>query len=165
MGGCSFDCSAGGICFLLCKISGETFCLCALYCLNDDAASGNDPAKLYWTARSGTFKYKGSGNFAVDFLAAWRGGDVAVYGWSEMEAIEAARLETSSCLRILWHCVLPQLKVYICAVALFLFAENWNLLEQPLLYLNEDSKRNLSIFLVRQKNMKGKYSTLLLYCL
>lgn len=62
------------------------------------------------------------------------------------EAIEAARLETSSCLRILWYCVLPQLKVCICAVALFLFAESWNLLEQPLLYLNEDSKHNLSIF-------------------
>lgn len=65
---------------------------------------------------------------------------------SEGEMIEAARLETNSCIKILWHCVLPQLRVCICAVALFLFAENWNLVEQPLLYLNEDSKRNLSIF-------------------
>jgi len=75
---------------------------------------------------------------------------------SETEAIEAARLETSSCLRILWHCVLPQLKVCICAVALFLFAENWNLLEQPLLYLNEDSKRNLSIFFSQTEKYEGE---------
>ncbi len=84
---------------------------------------------------------------------------------SEMEVIEAARLETRSCLRILWHCVLPQLKVCICAVALFLFAENWSLLEQPLLYLNEDSKRNLSIFLARLKGMRGRYYTRRRCCL
>ena len=75
---------------------------------------------------------------------------------TEIEAIEAARLETSSCLRILWHCVLPQLKVCICAVALFLFAESWNLLEQPLLYLNEDSKRNLSIFFSQTEKYEGE---------
>ena len=78
---------------------------------------------------------------------------------SEAEGIEAARLETNSCLRILWHCVLPQLRVCICAVALFLFAESWNLVEQPLLYLNEDSKRNLSAFFSRPE----KYEEEVLY--
>ncbi len=75
---------------------------------------------------------------------------------TETGVIEAARLETSSCLRILWHCVLPQLRVCICAVALFLFAESWNLLEQPLLYLNEDSKRNLSIFFSQTEKYEGE---------
>lgn len=75
---------------------------------------------------------------------------------SDMQIIEAARLETNSSLRILWHCVLPQLRVCICAVALFLFAEAWNLVEQPLLYVNEDEKRNLSIFFSQTQQYEGE---------
>ena len=60
------------------------------------------------------------------------------------EVVEAARLETNSSLRIIRHCILPQIRVCVCAVALFLFAETWNMVEQPLLYVNEDSMRTLS---------------------
>lgn len=60
------------------------------------------------------------------------------------EVVEAARLETNSSLRVIRHCILPQIRVCVCAVALFLFAEAWNLVEQPMLYVNEDSMRTLS---------------------
>lgn len=75
---------------------------------------------------------------------------------SSEEIIDAARLETNSCLKILRHCVLPQLRVCICAAALFLFAEEWNLVEQPLLYLDEDSKRGLSVFFSRADRYEGE---------
>ncbi|MGN1083802.1 MAG: carbohydrate ABC transporter permease [Lachnospiraceae bacterium] len=63
----------------------------------------------------------------------------------DAEMVEAARLETNSCLKIIWHCIVPQIRVCIFAVALLIFAETWNLVEQPLLYLNEDKWRNLSL--------------------
>lgn len=62
----------------------------------------------------------------------------------DAQIVEAARLETNSVLRIIRHCILPQIRVCICAVALFIFAETWNMVEQPLLYVNEDSMRTLS---------------------
>ncbi|MBQ8798882.1 MAG: carbohydrate ABC transporter permease [Lachnospiraceae bacterium] len=63
----------------------------------------------------------------------------------DVAVVEAARLETNSCLKVIWHCIVPQLKVCIFAVGLLIFAETWNLVEQPLLYLNEDKWRNLSL--------------------
>lgn len=63
----------------------------------------------------------------------------------DVQMVEAARLETNSCLRIIWHCIVPQIRVCIFAVSLLIFAETWNLVEQPLLYLNEDKWRNLSL--------------------
>lgn len=63
----------------------------------------------------------------------------------DVQMVEAARLETKSCLQVIWHCIVPQIRVCIFAVALLIFAETWNLVEQPLLYLNEDKWRNLSL--------------------
>lgn len=60
------------------------------------------------------------------------------------EVVEAARLETNSSLRIIRHCIFPQIRVCVCAVALFLFAETWNLVEQPMLYVDKDSIRTFS---------------------
>lgn len=61
------------------------------------------------------------------------------------ECVEAARLETSSVLRIILRCILPEIKVCLFAVALLIFAESWNLVEQPLLYLDADRWKNLSL--------------------
>lgn len=63
----------------------------------------------------------------------------------DVQVVEAARLETNSCFKVIWHCIVPQIRVCIFAVALLVFAETWNLVEQPLLYLNEDKWRNLSL--------------------
>lgn len=69
--------------------------------------------------------------------------------------IEAARLETNSIVRIIWMAVVPQLKTCIFAVALFVFADCWNMLEQPLLFLKEDKYRTLSIFLASTEQYTG----------
>lgn len=63
----------------------------------------------------------------------------------DVQVVDAARLETKSCLRILWNCIVPQIKVCIFAVGLLIFAETWNLVEQPLLYLEDDKWKNLSL--------------------
>lgn len=63
----------------------------------------------------------------------------------DAQMVEAARLETNSTLKIILHCIVPQVKLCVFAVGLLIFAEAWNLVEQPLLYLNEDRWKNLSL--------------------
>lgn len=74
----------------------------------------------------------------------------------DTEVVEAARLETNSTLRVIRHCILPQIRVCICAVALFLFAETWNMVEQPMLYVNEDVMRTLSTMLGEPAKYHGE---------
>ena len=63
----------------------------------------------------------------------------------DVQMVEAARLETNSVLKIILHCIVPQVKLCVFAVGLLIFAETWNLVEQPLLYLDEDRWKNLSL--------------------
>lgn len=61
------------------------------------------------------------------------------------DTLEAARLETNSLGRILLHVVVPQIRTAIAAVFLFLFAEGYNLVEQPQIFLKDERKKPLSI--------------------
>ena len=61
--------------------------------------------------------------------------------------VEAARLETSSVIRIILSIIVPQIKVCILAVAVFVFAEAWNMLEQPMLFLKEIKLQNLTVLI------------------
>lgn len=74
----------------------------------------------------------------------------------DVQMVEAARLETKSCLQVIWHCIVPQIRVCIFAVALLIFAETWNLVEQPLLYLNEDKWRNLSLLFSERERYQAE---------
>lgn len=69
--------------------------------------------------------------------------------------IEAARLETNSVVRIILTAVVPQLRVCIFAVLLFVFTDCWNMLEQPMLFLKEDRYRTLSAFLASSEKYVG----------
>lgn len=69
--------------------------------------------------------------------------------------IEAARLESSSAIRIIISIVLPQLKVCIFAVGLFVYAECWNMLEQPMLFVKEEKYRTLSTFIASADKYTG----------
>lgn len=64
--------------------------------------------------------------------------------------IEAARLETNSCIHIIIQCIIPQIKVCLFAVALLVLAEAWNMVEQPMLYLDGDKWRMLSTFIIEK---------------
>lgn len=73
--------------------------------------------------------------------------------------IEAMRLETSSIVRILLHAVAPQVKVCLYAVGIFVFAECWNMLEQPMLLLQDENLKTLTVFFSNTK----QYGDLVLY--
>lgn len=77
----------------------------------------------------------------------------------DASVIEATRLETNSMLRILIHAVAPQVKVCLYAVGIFVFAECWNMLEQPLLLLQDENLKTLTIFF----NNSATYGDRILY--
>ena len=60
------------------------------------------------------------------------------------ELIEAASLETNSALKILVRIVVPSAKNGIIAMNILIFAEAWNMVEQPLLFLRDAAKYPLS---------------------
>lgn len=68
--------------------------------------------------------------------------------------IEAMRLETNSVIRIMLTAVVPQLRVCVFAVVLFVFADCWNMVEQPMLFLKTDSLKTLSVFITNE-NYEG----------
>lgn len=77
----------------------------------------------------------------------------------DMEVVEAMRLESSSVIRIICSAVVPQIKVCMFAVALFVFADNWNMLEQPVLFLKENRLQPLSVLIANA----GEYSGNILF--
>ncbi|MGN0700082.1 MAG: carbohydrate ABC transporter permease [Oscillospiraceae bacterium] len=74
---------------------------------------------------------------------------------SDNSVIEAMRLETNSVIRIMLTAVVPQLRVCIFAVVLFVFADCWNMVEQPMLFLKTDSLTTLSVFITNAQNYEG----------
>ncbi len=70
--------------------------------------------------------------------------------------IEATRLETSSVIRVMLTSVIPQMRVCIFAVVLFTFADCWNMVEQPVLFLKSDSLKTLSVFITNAQNYQGE---------
>lgn len=52
--------------------------------------------------------------------------------------------------------VVPQLRICIFAVVLFVLADCWNIVEQPMLFLKTDSLKTLSVFITNAQNYEGK---------
>lgn len=69
--------------------------------------------------------------------------------------IEATRLETDSVFRVIFTSVIPQIRVCIFAVVLFVFADCWNMVEQPMLFLKNESLMTLSVFITNAQNYAG----------
>lgn len=61
------------------------------------------------------------------------------------EGFEAARLETGSVFRILGLVILPQMRACIAAVFVFMFAEGFNMVEQPLYFVKKETLKPLSV--------------------
>lgn len=54
------------------------------------------------------------------------------------EVIDYALLETSSAIKLFKYAVIPQIKPAICSLAILIFCESWNILEQALIFLPEN---------------------------
>ena len=79
----------------------------------------------------------------------------------DKSTLEAARMETKSIFRSIFYIALPQVKTCVAAMFLFTFAENWNLVEQPQIFLKSGEKQPLSMLLAVQNDTMG---TLLAGC-
>jgi len=70
------------------------------------------------------------------------------------ELFESAQIDGASHLRTLWHICLPNCKPGLAALAIFSFADSWNMIEQPLIFLKDANRFPLSIFLTQVNEMK-----------
>jgi multiple sugar transport system permease protein len=61
--------------------------------------------------------------------------------------IEAARIDGCNQLQIFLRIVMPLCKPGIAALAMLLFIDNWNMVEQPLIFLQDAAKQPLSVYL------------------
>lgn len=70
--------------------------------------------------------------------------------------IEAAKMDGAGYIRIFASIVLPMVKPGVAALVILLFVDYWNMVEQPLIFLQEAAYQPLSVFLsVIQKDMLG----------
>ena len=54
------------------------------------------------------------------------------------EIIEAGQMDGAGTLRCFVHVMLPVCRPILCAAAALSFADSWNMVEQPLIYLSND---------------------------
>lgn len=61
--------------------------------------------------------------------------------------LEAARIDGAGTLRTFAHIALPLARPGVAALILLSFVDNWNMVEQPLLFLAETARQPLSVYL------------------
>lgn len=61
------------------------------------------------------------------------------------DSIDAAQIDGAGSFRIMFNIILPQAKGGIAAVAILSFIDNWNMVEQPLLFLKDQNMHPLSV--------------------
>lgn len=62
---------------------------------------------------------------------------------------EAAKIDGAGYWKSFWTVLLPQCKGAIASLAILVFIDNWNMVEQPLIFLKDETMHPLSIFLSR----------------
>jgi len=70
---------------------------------------------------------------------------------------DAAKIDGCSPLQTYWHIILPMARPVVITVAIYSFMWSWNDLMNPLIYLNSEHKRTLTVGLA---NFMGTYSYL-----
>lgn len=63
--------------------------------------------------------------------------------------IEASRIDGANGWQIFWHIVFPLSKTAVATLALLTFIDNWNMVEQPLVFLKDSFKQPLSTYLTQ----------------
>lgn len=82
----------------------------------------------------------------------------------KMETIEAARIEGAKEIRIFWSIVVPQIKLGISTFFLICAVELWSMIEQPLMFLQDETKYPISI-LFREIEPSLQYAGAVLYAM
>lgn len=63
--------------------------------------------------------------------------------------IEAAKMDGAGHIRIFFTMIIPMIKPGLAALVILLFVDYWNMVEQPLIFLDDPFKQPLSVFLSR----------------
>lgn len=63
--------------------------------------------------------------------------------------IESAYIDGAGSWRTLWRVLLPNCKTGLAALVVLSFIDNWNMVEQPLIFLKESRQYPLSVFLLQ----------------
>lgn len=63
--------------------------------------------------------------------------------------IEAAKMDGAGHFQIFFRIIVPMCRNGIAAMFILLFIDNWNMVEQPLIFLRDAAKQPLSVFLSR----------------
>ncbi|MBD8497329.1 carbohydrate ABC transporter permease [Paenibacillus arenosi] len=61
--------------------------------------------------------------------------------------IEAAKMDGAGHVRIFWTIIFPMVKPGIAALVVLLFVDYWNMVEQPLIFLEDPFEQPLSVYL------------------
>lgn len=69
--------------------------------------------------------------------------------------IEAAKLDGASHLQIYWRIILPIIKPALATVGILAFQQFWNSAEASTLFIDDESKKNLSFFMTTFTSMVG----------
>ncbi|GAB7057645.1 Maltose transport system permease protein malG [Chlamydia abortus] len=69
--------------------------------------------------------------------------------------IEAAKLDGAGHLRIFFTMIVPMVKPGVAALVVLLFVDYWNMVEQPLIFLNDPFRHPLSVYLSRINDEPG----------
>jgi len=64
-----------------------------------------------------------------------------------VEVIEAAKIDGAGYTRILVHMVVPLMKAAIAALALLVFIDYWNVVDQAIVFITDASRQPLSVYL------------------
>jgi len=70
--------------------------------------------------------------------------------------IEAAKMDGAGHLRIFLTVIVPMVKPGLAALVVLLFVDYWNMVEQPLIFIDDQFKQPLSVFLSR---LSGEWDT------
>lgn len=69
--------------------------------------------------------------------------------------IEAAKIDGAGHLRIFCKIIIPMIKPGLAALVILLFVDYWNMVEQPLIFLDDPFKQPLSVYLSRINGEQG----------
>lgn len=69
-----------------------------------------------------------------------------------VSVMEAAQIDGAGEWQIFRHVCMPLCKGCMCSVAILIFIDYWNMVEQPLILLTDDAMHPLSVFLSKIKN-------------
>lgn len=84
-----------------------------------------------------------------------------------LECTEAAKIDGAGHFTIFFKIVLPVLKPAIASLIILLFIDYWNMIEQPLIFINTPERRPLSTYLsvIGSKNINYAFAASVIYLL